>query len=412
MHTPTRSPALSGINPRPHGQSRFTRRLAAHTVPATAPGFSRLDPETGELHTDQEPERLPDQFKKRLDARHRLYAVQRVAADQLPNTDTGKCMRCRRRGEQVHVLLSQDRKAHYGGLQTCKSLWPCPFCAFKISARRKTEIENATTLWTGTAGLHGQLYLLTLTIQHSREDRLDKLADALAIARRWFLSTRAVKTTFREMGDIGRIIALEVTHGENGWHPHNHMLILHRHHGPKLARWLDTLRDQWEIACLRAGLQKPSREHGLRLDDGSKAAAYLSKWGFAAELTQAHAKTRGGTKPFDFLQRLLDDQNDRQAARLFLDYAAAMKGRKALTWSAGLKARFQIDEKTDGEIADEQDQHSQLLATLTADHWRIIQAREDRALLLQIAETDGAEGIDRYLAELPTDDPQRPEITR
>jgi hypothetical protein len=62
-----------------------------------------------------------------------------------------------------------------------------------------------------------------------------------------------------------------------------------------------------------------------------------------------------------------------------------MKGRKQLVFSKGLKARFEVEEKTDEDImlaGGEQDE--ELLATIARDLWRGVYRHEVRGELLQL----------------------------
>ena len=98
----------------------------------------------------------------------------------------------------------------------------------------------------------------------------------------------------------------------------------------------ESLYLRWAECCKRAGLGEPSRAHGLKLHDGSKAAAYASKWGLEDEMTKGHTKKAlHGETPFDFLRSFLADGEDKQAAALFREFAETFKGKRQLHWSRG-----------------------------------------------------------------------------
>ena len=67
--------------------------------------------------------------------------------------------------------------------------------------------------------------MLTLTFPHYLGDNLKALLSRLELALSRFFGARKAKAIFGQMGKIGHIKALEVTHGRNGWHPHFHLLI-------------------------------------------------------------------------------------------------------------------------------------------------------------------------------------------
>jgi len=115
----------------------------------------------------------------------------------------------------------------------------------------------------------------------------------------------------------------------------------------------------------------PSFAHGLKLDDGSKASAYVSKWGLEDEMTKGHTKKAAkGETPFDFLRAVLADSSDKEAGRLFVEFAEAFKGKRQLTWSPDLKRRFGIGEVSDEELAAKQDDLARLLGSLSVIQWR------------------------------------------
>jgi hypothetical protein len=137
----------------------------------------------------------------------------------------------------------------------------------------------------------------------------------------------------------------------------------------------------------------------LKLDDGSKAAKYVSKWGLEDEMTKGHTKKAlHGETPFDFLRALVDNAEDRQAAALFIEFARVFKGKRQLHWSRGLKARYAIGEKNDDELAQEkEDDYAVLLGTITIEQWRDVLAVEGRGAVLSIAARLGWPAVVDYL---------------
>ena len=215
------------------------------------------------------------------------------------------------------------------------------------------------------------------------------------------------------MGVIGQIRALEVTHGRksehnNGWHPHYHVLQfggvgvdLARFDAAQMIDWQVRLYVVWADCCVNAGLGAPSYAHGLKLDNGDKAGQYVSKWGLEDEMTKGHTKkaTHGET-PFDFLRAYLADKNDKQAAALFAEFAETFEGKRQLHWSAGLKKRYAIGEKTDDELAAVQDDLARVLGTITLDQWRDVLKVEGRVRVLVLAASGGWDAVRLYLDEI------------
>ena len=78
--------------------------------------------------------------------------------------------------------------------------------------------------------------------------------------------------------------------GENGWHPHNHILLFTQHAVHGFASYRDQLASIWMDSCIKAGLRSPSMKHGLDIQDGSQADRYVAKWGLPEEMSKGHMK--------------------------------------------------------------------------------------------------------------------------
>ena len=341
-----------------------------------------------------------DPMVKRLER----FALQSVARSILPKSRTAKCLRIRAHDCDIQVWRSKAHgTASYGGLQTCGSVWVCPVCNGKISERRRVELLAAMDMHKAQGGA---VYLLTLTTPHQRGDNLAELLKNQQKALEAFLRDRKVREVFSEMGYIGQVKALEVTHGrksgcDNGWHPHFHILQFCQVSGREADRkdWQARLYLRWVAYCEKAGLGTPSYAHGIKLDDGTQAAKYVTKWGLEDEMTKGHSKKAkaGGETPFDLLRAALADAGDVQARALFQEFAQCFKGKRQLSWSNGLKARFNQVEKTDEQLAAEQDDRAVLLGLLTVDQWRDVLKLDLRGPLLEIASKGGWEAVQRLL---------------
>jgi hypothetical protein len=252
----------------------------------------------------------------------------------------------------------------------------------------------------------GFVSLLTLTTPHQRGDDLAVLLAQQGNALQGFLRDRKVKAVFSEMGYLGQIRALEVTHGRksdknNGWHPHFHILQFHGVQGTEDERkdWTARLYLRWVAYCQKAGLGTPSFAHGIKLDDGTRAAQYVTKWGLEDEMTKGHTKkAKGGETPFDLLRAFVADKQDGQAAALFREFAECFEGKRQLSWSNGLKARFAVAEKTDEEISIELQENAYLLGQITLEQWRDVLKVDGRVTVLEISSASGWPAVARYLS--------------
>jgi hypothetical protein len=360
----------------------------------------KIDPETGEIIGSSP-----------MDTRVQRFALQSVARSLFPKSRIDKCLRLRQKGKDIQVWKSKEFKtASYKGLQTCGSVWRCPVCSAKIAERRRVEIIAAMAAHKAADGC---VNMLTLTCPHQVKDNLADLLEKQKKALTRFWSDRHVKAVLAEMGTIGQIRALEVTHGRlseqnNGWHPHYHVLMfqgvgvdLVRFEPIQMRDWQVRLYLRWANACKLAGLGEPSFAHGLKLDDGEHAAKYVTKWGLEDEMTKGHTKKAiNGETPFDFLRAYLADKTDKQAAALFIEFAKTFEGKAQLYWSKGLKKRFAIGEKSDDELAEVQDDAARLLGTVTLDQWRDVLAVDGRVNLLVIAASSGWDAVEIYLASI------------
>lgn len=327
----------------------------------------------------------------------------------------------------MEVWQSPTRSsAAYHGLQTCGSVWACPVCSAKVQGDRAEDIAAGAAAWHEKGG---GMALLSLTFPHYRSDDLAELLDKLRDAMETMNRTRAFRDCFDRPARVGKptkrypdgkpipakpglfriagtIRALEVTHGEaNGWHPHFHVLAF-TSGGRMSAERLEALKNHlfplWVESCVAAGLPAPSARHGLDVQDGTRAAEYIAKWGkepeaatvkatvgksTARELAYSHTKKgRGGSRsPFDLL-RLAHAGNDR-AAGLFRDFAIAFKGKRQLRWSRGLRDLLGLNaEKTDEELAAElEGKDSMPLLTIPRPVWSKVCRKELRGELLTLA---------------------------
>lgn len=367
------------------------------------PAFE-IDESTGEIVQLGKPEY--DQNEERA----KRYAIQSVARRFLPKSRTAKCHRVRYQHKDVEIWKSKEHKGtSFAGLIACGSVWTCPVCAAKIAERRRIEVRKALDAHKADGGT---MYMMTLTAPHTRDDALGEILKKQEKALAFFNKDGTARRVFKSMGIVGTIRAMEVTHGRkssnNGWHPHYHVLQFSTYAAPDCVReqWADTLYTRWAAACEKAGLKRPSREHGLKIDGAESAGNYVSKWGLEDEATKGHTKKSAkGETPFDFLRAYLSDGTDKQAAALFVEFAESFKGKRQLYWSAGLKKRFEIGDFSDEELAIKIEDSAVLLGSLTVEQWRDVIWVEGRAELLWVAATGGWDAVLAYLDGLI---PKRP----
>lgn len=337
-----------------------------------------IDRETGEIHESRTPS-----F-----SRAERFSLLSVARDVLGSSHrTSKCMCHSVPKQTVGILKDADHgKAFFSNVRVCGGVWTCPHCAAKISERRRVELVSAL----GSAKTQGMdVKLLTLTIPHGMGDDVSDIVKRLLSAWKRTTQGRVAQNARRLIDLKGTIRAFEVTYGSNGFHPHLHVLLFL---GSSLTNQYvySVFCDLWQNACRLAGLPVPSREHGCRVDDGSYAAAYASKWGLESEMTKGHVKrgSRGGMTPFDFLRAVsAGDSDSSRFGALFRVYADAFKGKRQLHWSVGLRDLLELGlDSTDEELASAQIESASVLVELSVIQWRSIVHARAHAYVLDVAE--------------------------
>ena len=145
----------------------------------------------------------------------------------------------------------------------------------------------------------------------------------------------------------------------------------------------------WKDCCLKAGLDEPSEKHGLDLQAGNEAGAYVAKWGLEHEMTKGHIKKgkENNRTPFDILRSYTDSENQADS-NLFKLYYFAFKGTRQLNWSKVLKVGQQSRrKKTDQEIVDDTDNVAEMLFKLDIEMWHAVRKQKKQGeLLVAVAE--------------------------
>ena len=300
------------------------------------------------------------------------------------------CLRARiSKKKGVTLFYNVEREqANFGNLQRCYSVWNCPICSMTITEGRRTELKQGLSNWTDAGG---HAYLATFTNSHHRGDNLDQLLTGQKKAFVKFWEKTKVKEMLKRLGYKGRIVATEVTWGEqNGWHPHYHMILFFDHEINHQG--LQTfLALQWQEACIKAGLKAPDLIHGVDVRNGTYAAKYVSKWGLEEEVTKGHLKKglNGSLTPFDLLRGASTNNHFKT---LFKEFADVFKGKQQLVWSKGLKELLGIKQVTDEELIEETEKTSIEIRELGDLIWQLILKYEKRAHVLYLVEQDYQNG--------------------
>lgn len=311
-------------------------------------------------------------------------------------------------GGGVALLRSSSGVASFDGLQSCGSVWSCPVCAVKIMKHRQGELRQAVKAW----GDSGSIGLLTLTMRHNKGDALKDLWDGLSKAWKSVISGRNWQKLRTDFGLKHIVRAVEVTQGPNGWHVHMHALLFFDEIlSPRLAEPIIFARifERWEKALERLGFALPlTIAQDFRLvgsnDDGRYVAEYLAKmalqearpkvWTVSEELTLSDMKNarKGHRKPFEILADAVD--GDAESIGLWRDFEKSSKGRRALTWSRGMRDALGIGEELD-DVAimeepetDQETDSTEIVFVLDSPDWKKLISMHPEApeKLLRLAE--------------------------
>jgi len=300
--------------------------------------------------------------------------------------------------------------AFFSKLFTCGNVWTCPVCAAKVQERRRVEIAKAID-WAYASGL--QPVMVTLTFPHRTWDKVGRLLDQQATALQRLRAGKPWERFKERYGYQGLIRSLEITHGANGWHPHTHELWFVHKDADADQMHLDILK-RWESACSRAGLLDLAdprqlaafRLHAVDVKGNCSASDYLAKqddaknWGVDREIAKASTKAgrAKGLHAFGLLAKAAD--GDTRSARLYLAYSIAMRGRRQIYWSRGLKDRVGLLDVTDEVLAEEKQDSADLLGQLSAEDWQTVRDAGARAQVLDAAERGGWPEIETLLERL------------
>ena len=237
--------------------------------------------------------------------------------------------------------------------------------------------------------------MVTLTAPHTVAMALAMLLLLVAGAFRSVISGRPWLRLKDQLGIVGTIRSLEVTHGPNGFHPHLHVLVFvegslaGRLDGRGWGEFQLYFRTRWKnfITCtcqacggrIKAGAgvckcggrghPAPSDERGAWIEQcysGEKAGEYICKTQGGKdpglEMTRADLKKARDDHrmPFQILESA--GAGDEADLKLWHVYEQAMFGHQAITWSKDLRAIVRaaapdadedwLVELTDEDLAD------------------------------------------------------------
>jgi hypothetical protein len=290
-----------------------------------------------------------------------------------------------------------------------------------VRERRAVEVDQGLSVHLGRGG---SALFLTLTVRHHRGDRLAERLEVVSESMRLLLKGSAWARRRDRLGFVGSIKAVEITHGDNGWHPHSHTALLFDRQltDQEILDLHCWIFQRWSGICADHGFGEVHPVHGVDLrpiTDGEGVGRYVTKvvegWSAGHELTRGDRKS---SSPLQLLRTFVETGETR-FRDLWVEYETATYGKRSLRWSAGLRAHLLGDEEeaTDVELAAGEGVDLTLIRALVdSERWnRITRAgatghlldeiEHVSALLLVLVDTCG--GNPQPL-DVPTPEPEHP----
>ena len=397
------------INPKYRNNPTFNKALSAHSEVTSAKKMGALGTSTKSCsnHATQGFQATTDSEKIKAYRKFTIKLKERAGEILFNPKDKKQNRVCGcgkwRIDKEMPVGVQFDALqgvARYHNLQYCGSVWVCPDCSYKISQERKKELAEAMK-GCRDKGLH--VAMLTLTVPHYLGDDLKTLLKKMSKAKHSLWTNRNSREYLADQFPmVGHITATEVKYSDNnGFHPHFHILcFLDKQYAAEDLQTIESeLYELWADKCVKSGLGRPNRRNGIDLKMGSNnedmLADYISKWGMAEEMTQAHLKV--GKKNMSSLTMWevlelaqMEASTKDKYSYIFKTYAESFKGRRQLFWSKGLKELLKIEVKDDEEIANKEEENTEIYDAmfLSPQDWWTICYHKIRAEFLELVESD------------------------
>ncbi len=357
------------------------------------------------------------------------FTLQAAARELSNHPGLAACLRVPVPDAQTVDIFRKQKTGHvyYANLCTCKMVWLCPVCAARISANRTAVILGLVTQIdeTGFAnetgepvihrGLKYHVAMMTYTIGHKLADPLPRSMAKLKTAYHRLWSGKRAQQFMAAYDIVGTLRAFEVTHGDNGWHPHIHTLLVSRqpldfqtcqqiwsHVG---RRWSEEIESTGGYVTLDRGLDVTSGRESLAhyiSNAGNKIMRVKLDPAIVYEETKTPAKLghRAGRTLWELLAWYV--RGDVESGRLWQQAQTVLKGTRQLLASPGIVAELKDAEVLNDSFTgvEQTDSGDVLLAQLTLDEWRLVNRWALRGLLLEIAKHGIEKDIRVFLSDL------------
>lgn len=333
---------------------------------------------------------------RELTTRQRAGRRQEVMWKITEDKNLAGCHRWTRGGE-VGLSYSNGGTSEFVGLQNTRSRWGSPLAELEVMRDRRTELALAVKNWLAGGG---SIIMAVGTVRHKRSQPLAQVLGGVQSAYDATVNTPKWRKGDREHYGITHVFTdYEHTWSPaNGHHPHKNMLLfVGKALSPlELEALGDSMFGRWSAGAVKAGLEAPLRERGVKLEQvttwgagAAKAAVYLAK-GMAAEFTgaatkEAYAESLTAFQILDTLadQRDADGCMDPRLVAVYREYERNFKGLRS-SWSRGAKKALEVDHIT----AEQREELAEELAALTGEEREERPEREERFIVAGIPRSE------------------------
>lgn len=315
---------------------------------------------------------------------------------------------------QAVYLLSNGKEAKFFGHITCKNTWCCPVCTAKVMEKRRQRAQAALD----ALGSKFFAFGMTFTIPHLRFQSCHEVTQILYDTWRRFNNckslsksrednfTTPVKNFFKKLDIKYYVKVAEYTYGNNGWHPHFHMIFwvdyskkndILAYQADLQASWNrffeNCAKSYWKRNGLErdinkfinvikhAALNGTSESVNFSVKDGKiaqiKSSAYLCGWGGDSELTGNVSKSashEGHLTPYQILEKA---EYDEFYADLYIEFCleTSLYVHQRTAFSRGLGQIIDKYIQTEGYksvIKKKLDADWKVLCWFTKEQWLVL----------------------------------------
>lgn len=312
--------------------------------------------------------------------------------------------------DSISYVCGEKGNNYFTNLQHCASYWVCPVCAGKIAHERTSEIYLALKEYLKQGY---KIYFGALTLPHYQGERLDENLNILIEGFNWVKEHRAVKSVLSD--PLIYLRSLEITYGENGFHPHIHPIFILP--SDQSERYLNQFRKQYfSWLGLNSKMTAFTEQRAVKFELWDKKietlSDYLCKWSIGNEVGNGQSKkskTAKGYTPFQILDLLADGKTwelKQDPEEVFKEYAHTIKGRRMLQSSRGFFETVKVEVKTDEEIVED-DKITEKLFTVPLSVWNDVVRKDmifDLIEAYQVGGDDGVSDVIDYIYSLLEND--------